>query len=345
VTSPDARVLVFGNGTMQAFRMGELPQLLDRGDVLVVNDAATLPASLRARTAIGAPVELRLLGLRGTDSRDWTAVLFGDGDYHTPTEHRLPPPELGPGDSIRFSDAFAATVIAVSPISKRLIDVRFACAEHQLWSLLYAHGRPVQYAHTSGPYELWDVQTPYASRPWAVEMPSAGYHLGLSVLRDLEQRGVMVKFLTHAAGLSATGDATLDERLPLAERFEIPQETVDAVNLARRSGHRVVAAGTTVLRALEGCAVSHAGQLVAGPGVTDLRIGPEFRLKIADALLTGIHERGSSHFRLLRALADQNLLDDAYRYAEELGLRGHELGDVSLVWASRSPDASPPAAG
>jgi len=209
------------------------------------------------------------------------------------------------------------------------------CAGSDFWHLLYAIGHPVQYAHTAVPYELWDVQTPYASRPWAVEMPSAGYHLGTSILRELERKGVGVHSLTHAAGLSATGDAALDARLPLAERFEIPRGTVKAVQQAQRSGHRVVAVGTTVLRALEGCQRNHQGHLVAGPGVTDLRIGPEFRLKIADGLLTGIHERSSSHFRLLLALADEALLEKAYRYAEQIVLRGHELGDVSLVWAKR----------
>jgi S-adenosylmethionine:tRNA ribosyltransferase-isomerase len=335
MTSPAARILVFGNGTMQAFRLGELPRLIDPGDVLVVNDAATIPASLPARLADGSPVELRLLALRGSDPREWTAVLFGDGDYHTPTEHRPPPPDVAPNDRLDFATTFAARIVERSAHSKRLIEVRFECREDDFWHLLYTSGRPVQYAHTSDQYELWEVQTPYASRPWAVEMPSAGYHLGLSILRDLEHRGVVIKALTHAAGLSATGDPDLDERLPLTERYDIPAATVEAVDHARRSGHRVVAAGTTVLRALEGCQVSHGGRVVAGPGVTDLRIGPEFHLKVADGLLTGIHEPSSSHFRLLLALAEQDVLDKAYRYAEEIGLRGHELGDVSLVWARR----------
>jgi S-adenosylmethionine:tRNA ribosyltransferase-isomerase len=337
MTSADARLLVFGpsDRTMQSFRIDELPRLLDPGDVLVVNDAATLPASLPGQTAAGSRIELRLLGLRDRDPRQWTAVLFGDGDFHTPTEHRPPPPDIAPGDRLFSGDGLTARVESVSRLSKRLLDVRFECAEADFWRLLYAFGHPVQYAHTSVPYELWDVQTPYASRPWAAEMPSAGYHLGLSILRDLNQRGVGLHSLTHAAGLSATGDAVLDERLPLAERFEIPASTVQAVEEAQRSGHRVVAAGTTVLRALEGCQSNHGGQLVAGPGVTDLRIGPEFSLKIADGLLTGIHERSSSHFRLLLALADEALLEKAYRYAEQNGLRGHELGDVSLVWTKR----------
>jgi S-adenosylmethionine:tRNA ribosyltransferase-isomerase len=336
MTSSAARMLVFGDGNLRTLDVRELPRLLDAGDVLVVNDAATLPASLPGRTVTGAAIELRLLARRGSDPRDWTAVMFGEGDYHTPTEHRPPPPSLAPGDRLEFSDAFTAAVVSVSALSKRLVDVRFECAKSDFWRLLYASGVPIQYAHTSSAYELWDVQTPYASRPWAVEMPSAGYHLGLSLLRDLELRGVVVKSLTHAAGLSATGDEALDQRLPLAEDFEIPLDTVNAILEARQAAHHVVAVGTTVLRALEGCQVTHGGRLVAGRGVTDLRIGPEFRLRIADALLTGIHERSSSHFRLLRALADEELLDKAYRYADQMGLRGHELGDVSLVWAASS---------
>ena len=239
------------------------------------------------------------------------------------------------GDRIFIGDGLTVRIESVSRLSERLVDVRFECDGADFWRLLYAFGHPVQYAHTSAPYELWDVQTAYASRPWAAEMPSAGYHLGLSILRELEQRGVGVRSLTHAAGLSATGDAALDERLPLPERFEIPAGTVEAIDEAHRSGHRIVAAGTTVLRALEGCQSLHEGHLVAGPGMTDLRIGPEFRLKIADGLLTGIHERSSSHFRLLLSLADEALLEKAYRYAEKIGLRGHELGDLSLVWAKR----------
>jgi S-adenosylmethionine:tRNA ribosyltransferase-isomerase len=335
MTSAEARLLVFGDGSMQSHRVSELPRLLDPGDVLILNDAATLPASLRARTMAGSPVEIRLLGIRGGDAREWTAVLFGDGDFHTPTEHRLPPPEMAAGDRLLIGEGKTVRVDSVSQLSKRLLDVRFECDEADFWRSLYAFGRPVQYAHTSVPYELWDVQTPYASRPWAAEMPSAGYHLGVSILRDLELRGVAVHSLTHAAGLSATGDVALDEQLPLAERFEIPTNTVDAVERARRSGHRVVAAGTTVLRALEGCQSSHGGHVVAGPGVTDLRILPGVRLKIVDGLVTGLHERSSSHYRLLLALTDEAVLERAYRYAEQIGLRGHELGDISLVWSKR----------
>jgi S-adenosylmethionine:tRNA ribosyltransferase-isomerase len=330
---PRLLVLDGDDASIQTFPVHDLPRLFHPGDVLVVNDAATLPASLFAETSAHAHVEVRLLAQRGDDPREWSAVLFGEGDFHTPTEHRPAPPEVAPGDRFRIGDGFVARVDAVSPLSRRLLNVRFLCEPAAFWHLLYAYGHPVQYAHTTEPYELWDVQTPYAARPWAAEMPSAGYHLGTSILRGLEQKGVGVHALTHAAGLSATGDTALDERLPLAERFDIPSTTVRAVGAARREGHRVVAAGTTVLRALEGCQVNHDGRLVDGPGLTDLRIGPEFRLRIANGLLTGLHERTSSHFRLLQALADEPILEKGYRYADEIGLRGHELGDLSLVWA------------
>jgi S-adenosylmethionine:tRNA ribosyltransferase-isomerase len=164
-------------------------------------------------------------------------------------------------------------------------------------------------------------------------MPSAGYHLRLSLVREMQSRGIGLATLTHAAGISATGDPAIDAMLPLTERFEIPASSVAAIENARRGGHRTLAVGTTVLRALEGCSNKHAGRLVPGPGVTDLLVGPDFRLRVVDGLLTGFHERDSSHFRLLQSLVPTRDLDRAYALAKEMGIRWHELGDVSLVWS------------
>src|SRR6185503_15959730 len=106
-------------------------------------------------------------------------------------------------------------------------------------------GRPVQYSYLEGPLELWHVQTLYAGRPWAAEQPSAGRPLTASVLRALEESGVRLAALTHAAGISSTGDAALDALLPLPERYEIPAATVAAIARARAGGGRVIAIGTT----------------------------------------------------------------------------------------------------
>ncbi len=310
----------------------ELPHLLDPGDLLVVNDAATLPASLPGSTR-GEPVEVRLLGER--DDGSWDAVLFGAGDWRTRTEDRPPPPVVAPGEAVALGGALSATIEVVSALSPRLVTLRFALPRDALVPRLYSHGRPVQYAHLRAPVDLRDVQTPFASRPWAAEMPSAGRPLTLAIVARLRRAGIAIASLTHAAGLSSTGDRTIDRALPLPERFEIPAATVAAVDAAAARCARVVAVGTTVVRALEGCAALHRGRLVAGPGITNLRLGPGSPRRIADAILTGIHEQGTSHHDLLGAFAPMSLVDRALAVAEDRGYLGHEFGDSMLVVSPR----------
>jgi S-adenosylmethionine:tRNA ribosyltransferase-isomerase len=307
----------------------DLPDWLLPGDLLVVNDAATVPASLQATDARGSELELRLAAHLG-DAR-WRAVLFGEGDWRTRTEHRAPPPALGAGDVLYIAPPLSAVVESVELASPRLIVVRFSLAGASLWSALYRSGRPVQYAHTAAPLEIWHVQTPFASRPWAVEMPSAGRPLSWALVAKLRRQGIGIAPLTHAAGLSSTGDSAIDALLPLPERFDLPEATVRAVVTTRAAGKRIVAVGTTVVRALEGCAVLHGGELVAGEGVTDLRIAPGFRPRIVDGVLTGLHDVGSSHRELVGAFAPQRLLAEALANADASGYLGHEFGDVCLV--------------
>lgn len=328
----------------QDARVRDLPWLLREGDVLVVNDAATVPASLRARLDDGRRLEVRLLA-RTTDDRTWRAVLFDEHDWRSRTEDRATPPVLAVQQRLVFEEGpsltpwshtagsyeLEAEIRAVDALSPRLVTLRFDRDGAALWSALYRMGRPVQYAHVASPLALWATQTPYASRPWAVEQPSAGRPLVARVLAGLRERGVDVAWLTHAAGLSATGDAVLDAALPLPERFDIPEATVAAVAKAKARRGRVVAAGTTVVRALEGGAALRGGALAAGEGTTDLRVGPSHRLRVVDALLTGLHEPGTSHFELLQAFAPRELLERAYAHAEQAGYVGHEFGDSSLI--------------
>ncbi len=330
----DERLLVIDvdrRSTVDAL-IRDLPAQLYAGDLLIVNDAATLPASFEARTEGDARIELRLLA-RGADDATWRAVLFGDRDWRTRTEDRPLPPRLDAGARIVIDGDLAATIVAVDPISPRLVTVHFERSGDALWSALYRLGRPVQYAYVSAPLDLWATQTPYASRPWAVEQPSAGRPLQWRVLAALRARGIEIAAVTHAAGLSATGDPAIDAALPLPERFDIPFATVAAVARAKRRGARIVAAGTTVVRALEGCARDNDGELVAGEGMTDLHIDGSLRLRIVDAIVTGLHEPTASHFRLLEAFAPTALLASAYDHATRAGYSNHEFGDSSLIFA------------
>ncbi len=316
-------------GTLVDRSVDALPELLLPGDLLVLNDAATLPASLTGSTGDGELVEIRLAG----EERDgtWRVVLFGAGDWRTPTESRPPPPALVPGDTLRLGPGLRARVTARSEISGRLLWVRFERSPDQIWSALYVLGRPIQYAYEPQPLPLSRVQTPYAARPWASEMPSAGRPLRLQLLAGIRARGVGLAWLTHAAGLSSTGDPRLDAALPLPERYDIPPATVAAIAETRRRDGRVVAVGTTVVRALEGSAHARGGELLPGDGVTDLRIVRGFVPRVVSGLLSGIHARDSSHFELLAAFLP-GALDVLYAlHAAAGGYRGHEFGDSTLV--------------
>lgn len=338
-TSPRARaavrVLVAGRGPLRVIDAADLAGAFEPGDLLVVNDAATVPASLGAHTHGGARVELRLAAnLDG--ARAWTAALLGAGDFRLRTEDRPPPPLLAMGDRLVVDgpDGLVAVVTRVHGLSPRLVDVAFelplrrGADEAALWAALYRAGRPVQYAHVPRPLALWDVQNAWAARPWAVEMPSAGRALGATTIAAMRARGVEVASVTHAAGLSSVGDPAIDAALPLAERYDVPAETADAVLRARR----VVAIGTSAARALEGAARDGGGRVAARSGTTDLRLGPGSRRRVVDAILTGVHEEETSHFALLGAFASGDVLGDVARASEEEGLLGHEFGDAWLIW-------------
>jgi S-adenosylmethionine:tRNA ribosyltransferase-isomerase len=161
-------------------------------------------------------------------------------------------------------------------------------------------------------------------------MPSAGRPLTFGVTDALRKRGVAVAAVTHGAGISSTGATDLDARLPLPERFIVGSAAVEAVRGAHAGGGRVVAVGTTVVRALES-AFLLCGGLSPCEGNAKLVIGPGFRPQVADAILTGIHQKGTSHFALLEAFAPRALLERALAQADGAGYLEHEFGDSMLV--------------
>jgi S-adenosylmethionine:tRNA ribosyltransferase-isomerase len=306
---------------------------LRAGDLVVVNDAATLPASLHGRTARGEELELRLSA--PVDGNRIYGVLLGAGDHRTRTEFRAPPPAVIVGDVVTFGELHARVIGRVG----RRVELIASETGDALWQALYASGHVVQYAHRPEQLPLWAVQTAYAGRPWAAEMPSAGRPLTWDVLLGLRRAGVGLATLTHAAGLSSTGDDELDRALPWPERYEIPRRTVDAIQQTKARGGRVIAIGTTVVRALEACALANVGAdhvanattLVAGSGVATLRLDAHYQPRIVDGLVSGLHTPGESHFELLSAFAPRERLVYAIELAAAHGLSGHELGDVSLI--------------
>jgi S-adenosylmethionine:tRNA ribosyltransferase-isomerase len=330
---PEAKLLVLdARGEITRAPRAAFVEFLRPGDMVIANDAATLPASLRGEhVASAGPVEVRLAGRRSLapdDVHQFSAIVFGAGDYRTRTEDRPPPPLLEPGDRLVLGP-LAATVERLLG-HPRLVSLRFDGEPNAIWAGLARHGRPIQYAHIPLPLALWDVWTSIAGPPVAFEPPSAGFALNWRALAALRLRGVAFATLTHAAGISSTGDLELDRRLPFDEPYSIPSATAVAIRKVRARGGRVIAIGTTVVRALEHAALRD-GRVRAGEGLATERIGAATRLRVVDALLTGIHEPGTSHHELLRAFTDNATLG---RATDELGAhdyRTHEFGDSVLI--------------
>jgi S-adenosylmethionine:tRNA ribosyltransferase-isomerase len=336
--SADSKLLqVDAAGHIRSVPRSSLIDLLSPGDVVVANDAATLPASLRGvHIPTGAEIEVRLAArasLASADVLHFHAIVFGAGDHRTRTEDRVLPPPLEPGQKLQLGTLTAVVEQLLG--HPRLIALRFENSAAEVWAGLARHGRPIQYAHMPQALQLWDVWTSIAAQPVAYEPPSAGFALDWQLLERLALKAVAFATITHAAGISSTGDPDLDRLLPFDEPYRIPPATAQAIQHARRAGRRVVAIGTTVVRALEHSAARF-GAVVAGDGVANQRIGAQTRLRVVDAILSGTHEPGTSHYDLLRAFADETTLRRADQALEQGGFRTHEFGDSVLIFAANA---------
>jgi len=345
----DARLLhLDANGRVHHLPRTAFVDALRPGDLVIANDAATLPASLAGtHEASGAAIEVRLAGrssLAADQVSEFSAIVFGTGDFRTRTEDRPAPPTLHRGDRFRLGPLCASVQALLG--HPRLVSLRFEGSADAIWAGLAQHGHPIQYAHLAEPLALWDVWTPIAAEPVAFEPPSAGFTLDWQSLAAMRARDIGFATLTHAAGISSTGDPRLDHCLPFDEPYRIPLATLQAIEAARARGGRIVAIGTTVVRALEHSASRREG-LQAGEAIARQRLGPASRLRIVDAILSGTHEPGSSHYELLRAFTDDASLRRADEALEARGYRTHEFGDSVLIerrQGLRHADSRPDAA-
>jgi S-adenosylmethionine:tRNA ribosyltransferase-isomerase len=339
--APEAKLLVVdAAGRLAHQSRRDLLDALRPGDLVVANDAATMPASLTGRhLPSGRHVEVRLAGresLAVDAVTSFTAVLFGLGDFRMRTEDRPGPPPVDPGDRLALGP-LAATVTERLHGHPRLVRLAFDGSPSSILEGIARHGRPVQYSHVPQPLALWDTWTPIAGPPVAFEPPSAGFVLDWRLLSAMREKHVRFATLTHAAGLSSTGEPSLDALLPFDEPYRIPRATAAALGRARMAGARVIAVGTTVVRALEHAA-GRDGVVRDGDGLATQRIGPATRLRVVDAIVSGTHERGSSHFELLRAFAYEETLARMERELDARGYLTHEFGDSIFVersWLSR----------
>ena len=241
------------------------------------------------------------------------------------TEDRPLPPAFTPGDGLEVGPLRATVTRLLN--HPRLFSLEFAGTPREIWEGLARHGRPIQYSHVPVPLAIWDTWTPIAGPPVAFEPPSAGFVLDWSMLASMARRKIRFATITHAAGISSTGDAELDKLLPFDEPYRIPKSTALAIQRAKMKGGRIIAIGTTVVRALEHAAAACDGGVSAGERVATQRIGTATRLSVVDAILSGTHERGTSHYELLRAFADEGTLGRIDEELDARGYRTHEFGD------------------
>lgn len=301
-------------------RFTDLAEALDPGDLLVVNTSAVVPAALDARGTDGTQLRLHL----STEQPGGFWVVEPRVPAGAGTERFV-------GRSPTVLDLRGggrAELLTPYPAGTGLVRLWLARLDLPVETLSYlgAHGQPIRYSHTEGAWPVAAYQSVFSRVPGSAEMPSAARPFTDSLVTDLVTRGVAVAPVTLHTGVSSqeAGEP------PYAERFVVPPATASLVNATRRAGGRVVAVGTTVVRALESTADerrrSHPGQ-----GWTELVVTPDRGVRVVDGLVTGWHEPESSHLAMLEAIAGRPLLDASYAAAVTEGYRWHEFGDSHLI--------------
>jgi S-adenosylmethionine:tRNA ribosyltransferase-isomerase len=302
------------DGSLSHAQFDDLPRFLASGDLLVVNTSATLPAAIPARLGARA-VELRLS--TPADDGNWIVELRSGGLAP------LPAPPIGA--RVELPGGATAELLARHLGSARLSVARLARAG-PIEDYLRRHGRPIRYSYVGEELPIDAYQTVFASEPGSAEMPSAGRPFTPELVTRLVAAGTLVAPVTLHTGVSSPERG----EPPYPERYRVPVTTARLVSAVRAWGGRVIAVGTTAVRALE-TVVATDGTVHPGEGTTDLVIGPEQGLRAVDGLLTGWHDSASSHIDLLTAAAGHELLERSYRTARARGYRFHEFGDVHLI--------------
>ncbi|MFJ1708188.1 S-adenosylmethionine:tRNA ribosyltransferase-isomerase [Kitasatospora sp. NPDC088346] len=300
----------------------ELPDVLGPGDLLVVNNSATLPAALPGRLPDGGTVVLHVstaqpdrLGHHLVELRRPTA---GAAEYYPPGSS----PARG---GLRIELPGGARAELTAPHTPRLWHARLALPGGAV-GYLGRYGRAIRYGYVDRDWPVEVYQTVFASEPGSSEMPSAARPFTDRTVSRLAARGVLVAPVTLHTGVASPEV----HETPYAERFRVPPSTARLVDHVRASGGRVVAVGTTVVRALEST-VGPDGRPHPADGWTELVITPERGVRTVDGLLTGWHEPQASHLLMLEAVAGRPLLERCYAEAVAGRYLWHEFGDVNLL--------------
>ncbi len=296
------------SATNRHVRFIDLPSVLEPGDLLVVNDSATIPAALSAKRQNGDLLQLHVA--TKIDERIWISE---------------PRDTVLCGEELRLPGGGSAVMIApLDPQYPRLWYAWYQLPE-PMYAFLANHGTPIRYGYVAEAFPIGDYQTIFARETGSSEMPSAARPFSTRVVNALHQRGVEIATITLHCGV-----ASLEEpERPAAERYRVSAEAADAINGARSERRRIVAVGSTALRALESSI--DRGCIIASHGWTDLVIDERHTVRTVDGLLTGFHDSAATHQAILRAFLGRALLASAYAEAADAGYYQHEFGDVHLI--------------
>lgn len=329
-------------------RFAALVDHLDPGDLLVVNDSTTVAAAVPAVLPASG-------GDPGSSSSSSSSAKEEALEIHLSTElpggawavevrrpagnHSLPLVRALAGTTLELSAGGRAHILAPYPAAPAAgggVD-RHGRRTSRLWyatlelpsglpTYLARHGRPIRYSYVQGDWPLSSYQTVFGTRPGSAEMPSASRPFTAELVTRLVAKGVGISPLTLHTGVSSLEK----HEPPFAERYRVPASTASAVNRVHHDGGRVVAGGTTVVRALETVA-DEQGTAHPGEGWTELVISPSRPVRVVDGLLTGWHEPEASHLLMLEAITGRATLEHSYAEALAGGYRWHEFGDSNLI--------------
>jgi S-adenosylmethionine:tRNA ribosyltransferase-isomerase len=312
----DVALLVASRSSEQLVhaRFHELGRFVQAGDLLVVNTSATLPAALPGRLE-GRPVELRL-STRSAGDRWLVELRAADrGRYGRPPI----------GSRVELPAGGLAELLAPAGDGERLCLARLSLPQ-PVEVYLGEHGHAISYDHVGDEWPIEAYQTVFAREAGSAEMPSAARPFTAALVASLVSQGVLMAPVTLHTGVSSLERG----EVPYPERYRVPAYTARIANAVHGWGGRIIAVGTTVVRALETVAAPD-GLLAAGMGTTSLVVTPERGLWAVDGLLTGWHEPESSHLSLLEAAAGVELLERSYTAARASDYRWHEFGDAHLL--------------
>lgn len=298
-------------------RFVDLPDFLDRGDLLVVNRSATIAASLPATGTIGSFI----VNL---------STSYGGGVWLV--EPRWSPAMPGPlplaaGNQITAA-GLPVRLIAPHPGIERLWFVHIG---GDLCQAIARHGSPIRYGYVAQPQPLSAYQTLFSAVPGSAEMPSAARPFTRRVVDALRAKGVSFAGLLLHTGVSSQEMETerIEDHTLYAEPFQVPPHTARAIDQARAQGRRIIAVGTTVVRALE--SAWDGGQVRARKGFTRAYVHPGAGSHVVDGLITGLHDPKASHLAMLYAIAGKEMIRSGYAEAVAHGYLWHEFGDSHLI--------------